>query len=201
MSADLPPLYKAPPVQLYSWSGCYFGGQLGQMWARQDWTDRMGPPAFGRSSGNLDATGFVGGVQGGCNYQTGPIVFGVQGDYLWANARGVGYAWDRFLGYVKGGGARQRTEYEFFIPATSGTLSGARETHAGWPLGIGAEYAFLPNVTAFIEYDYYDFGTRSTQFVTVVSVLDRMADIRERTSVVKGGVNFKFDLGAAAFNF
>jgi hypothetical protein len=33
-----------------------------------------------------------------------------------------------------------------------------------------------------------------------------MADIRERTSVVKGGVNFKFDLfkfdlGAAAFNF
>jgi hypothetical protein len=88
MSADLPPLYKAPPVQLYSWSGCYFGGQLGQMWARQDWTDRMGPPAFGRSSGNLDATGFVGGVQGGCNYQTGPIVFGVQGDYLWANARG-----------------------------------------------------------------------------------------------------------------
>jgi outer membrane immunogenic protein len=153
-------------------------------------------------------------------------VFGVQGDYLWANARGsndnpitpalsdrsrvkslgsvtgrVGYAWDRFLGYVKGGSAWQRTEYEFFIPATSGTLSGARETHAGWTLGIGAEYTFLPNVTGFIEYDYYDFGTRSTQFVTVVSVLDRMADIRERSSVVKGGVNFKFDLGAAAFNF
>jgi outer membrane immunogenic protein len=153
-------------------------------------------------------------------------VFGVQGDYLWANARGsndnpitpalsdrsrvkslgsvtgrVGYAWDRFLGYVKGGSAWQRTEYEFFIPATSGTLSGARETHDGWTLGIGAEYTFLPNVTGFIEYDYYDFGTRSTQFVTVVSVLDRMADIRERSSVVKGGVNFKFDLGAAAFNF
>jgi hypothetical protein len=66
MSADLPPLYKAPPVQLYSWSGCYFGGQLGQMWARQDWTDRMGPPPFGRSYGNLDATGFISGVQGGC---------------------------------------------------------------------------------------------------------------------------------------
>jgi outer membrane immunogenic protein len=227
VAADLPVYKSPPPVGPYNWSGCYFGGQLGQMWAREDWTNRTpGSASFGSSYGSHDAQGFAGGVQGGCNSQAGALVFGVQGDFAWANARGdnanlltpalsdrsrvkslasvtgrVGYAWDRLLGYVKGGGAWQRTEYEFFVPLNSATFSGARETHGGWTVGIGAEYAFLPNVTAFVEYDYYDFGTRSTQFVTVVSVLDRTADIRERTSVVKGGVNFKFDLGPGALNF
>jgi outer membrane immunogenic protein len=226
-AADLPPRYKALPIQLYNWTGCYFGAQLGEAWARQDWTDRTsGSPAFGRPYGDLVAQGFVGGVQGGCDYQTGPFVFGVRGDFLWANARGsndnlvtatlldrsrvkslasvtgrVGYAWDRLLTYVKGGGAWQRIEYDFFIPATSATLSAARETHGGWTVGIGAEYAFLPNVSVFVEYDYFDFGTRSNQFVTVLSVLDRNADIRERTSVVKGGVNFRFDLASTAIRY
>ena len=79
-------------------------------------------------------------LQAGCNYQfAGGFVVGIQGDYDWANAgfsrdtRGfffnnpstidfrvksvasvtgrIGYAWDRFLGYVKGGGAWERDEH------------------------------------------------------------------------------------------
>ena len=81
---------------------------------------------------------------------------GIQGDYDWADATGsgthstlatltdqshiggiasvtgrVGYAWDRFLGYVKGGGAWDRDSYLQFFPATGATFASASETRAG----------------------------------------------------------------------
>jgi outer membrane immunogenic protein len=219
-AADLrPPVYKAGPVPQFSWTGCFFGGHAGGLSASKDWTDRTpGSANLGRSYGSHDANGFLGGLQGGCNYQVGQVVLGVQGDYGWTDANGnnnnlvvpaladrsrvkslasvtgrVGYAWDRFLGYVKGGGAWERDEYAFYFPATGATFSTGAEKRRGWTVGIGGEYAFTPNLTVFVEYDYYDFGTRSNPFVTVFSVLDRTVDIQERKSVVKGGVNFKFD--------
>src|SRR5882757_5650346 len=131
MSADLSvkaPVYKAaPPVYAYNWTGCYVGGNVGGLWARKDWT----VTGTGQAIGSHDADSWLGGVQGGCNYQfAGGWVVGIQGDYDWTDAKGssadliangfseqskirslasvtgrVGYAWDRFLGYVKGGGA------------------------------------------------------------------------------------------------
>ena len=71
----------------------------------------------------------------------------------------VGYAWDRFLGYVKGGGAWERDEYHVTIsPAT--TVATAGETRSGWTVGVGGEYAFTDYLSGFVEYNYYDFGTR-----------------------------------------
>ena len=77
------------------------------------------------------------GVQAGCNYQVGAFVFGsarrlrldrCEGLAYVATVRGsqqhsrirslasvtgrIGYAWDRFLGYVKGGGAWERDGYD-----------------------------------------------------------------------------------------
>jgi outer membrane immunogenic protein len=92
---------------------------------------------FGQSLGGHEAHGWLGGGQGGCDYQfAGSFVIGLQGDYAWADAEGshdsareigvayhskvkslatatgrIGYAWDRFLGYVKGGGAWERDDY------------------------------------------------------------------------------------------
>jgi outer membrane immunogenic protein len=220
-SADLKaPVYKATAPIAFSWSGCYFGTHIGGVWASKDWTDRTpGSTTFGQSYGSHDANGWLGGLQTGCNYQIGQIVFGIQADYAWVDADGsnanliqvnqadhshvkslvsvtgrVGYAWDRFLGYVKGGGAWERDNYDFYVPATGATVSTASEQRrGGWTVGVGGEFAFTSNVTAFIEYDYYDFGTQSSTFVTVTSVVDRTADIQERKSVVKGGLNFKFD--------
>src|SRR6266545_4845248 len=60
-----------PPAPIYfSWSGCYVGGHVGGIWTRKDWFVR--DPAFasfGQSDGSHDADGFIGGVQGGCEYQ------------------------------------------------------------------------------------------------------------------------------------
>ena len=197
MAADLSvrrPVYRAapppPPPLLFTWTGCFVGGHGGGLWATKDWFDRTpGSPSFGFSDGGHDAEGFLAGVQGGCNYQFGGIVVGIQGDYAWSNADGssasvlfpgftnhsrveslgsvtgrVGYAWDRFLGYVKGGGAWERDNYDFTL---GGVLVGsASETRGGWTVGIGGEYAFTPFLSAFVEYNYYDFGSRDLAFVT-----------------------------------
>jgi outer membrane immunogenic protein len=78
------PVYAPPPVvALYTWTGCYVGGNGGGLWARRDWSD----PVFGRGDfGNVTASGGLGGVQAGCNYQLGQWVLGVQGDWDWAKA-------------------------------------------------------------------------------------------------------------------
>ena len=98
MAADLarpappPPVpYKAPPpVYLYSWTGCYIGGHLGGLWARKEWIDndpRNLFGTFGLSDGTHNPSGFLGGLQGGCDYQfAGGFVIGIAGDYAWTNA-------------------------------------------------------------------------------------------------------------------
>jgi opacity protein-like surface antigen len=135
------PVYKAPPpvVPAWSWTGCFLGGHAGGLWATQkDWIVRTPGGAFyGQSLGEHDEHSFVGGAQVGCDYQfAGGFVIGVQGDDAWTNAEGshdsareigvayhskvrslasvtgrVGYAWDRFLGYVRSGGAWERDDY------------------------------------------------------------------------------------------
>ena len=76
----------------------------------------------------------------------------------------IGYAWGRFLPYVKGGGAWERDEFTFnFFP--SGVIATVNTTRSGWTIGIGGEYAFTNWITGFIEYDHYDFDRGSDSFV------------------------------------
>jgi len=223
MAADLAvrgPVYKAPPpVPVYfSWTGCYVGGHVGGLWARKEWTNNDATIApIGAAYGSHDADSWLGGVQAGCDYQfAGGFVIGIQGDYAWTDANGsnvntffpaftdhsqirslstvtgrVGYAWDRFLGYVKGGGAWERDNYEFRLAGV--TFSSASETRGGWTVGVGGEYAFTNYLSGFVEYNYYDFGTRDLDFFFAGGgVLDSRASIKETKSVVRGGLNFRF---------
>src|SRR5438876_616920 len=71
-AADLPYGSRAPytvnqPLNAFSWAGPYLGGNLGYNWGSVD--NNPTKPA-----------GLLGGVQGGYNWQTGPWVFGVEGD-------------------------------------------------------------------------------------------------------------------------
>jgi outer membrane immunogenic protein len=223
MAADLArpgPAYKAPPpVYLYSWTGCYVGGFGGGMWVQKDFTltSVVGIPVPLTDFGSHDASSGIAGIQAGCNYQfAGGWVVGIQGDYGWTSAQSshvdpftgvttltssvrslgsvtgrVGYAWDRFLGYVKGGGAWERDNYTWDV----GFLLTGSETRSGWTVGIGGEYALLDWLTGFIEYDYYDFGTRNIAFT--FAPVSANFDVRERKSVVKVGLNFKFGGGPA----
>jgi len=175
-------------------------------------------PAIG--FGGHDANSGLGGVQVGCNYQVPGTgwVWGIQGDYDWTDAKGshldpfggattlasrtkslasvtgrVGYAWDRFLGYVKGGGAWERDDYSWYLTGVPAFAFTGSETRGGWTVGIGGEYAFTNWLTGFVEYDYYDFGTRTVSFAFNPVFVN--FDVRERKSVVKAGLNILFGAG------
>ena len=74
-----------PPPVYFNWTGCYIGGHVGGLWVSREFTTLGGP--FGHV--DHDASGWLGGVQGGCDYQfAGGWVIGIQGDFAWTDAEG-----------------------------------------------------------------------------------------------------------------
>ena len=226
------PVHAPPPVivPLFTWTGCYVGGNAGGIWARNDWNDTV----FG-DFGNNTASGGLGGLQGGCNYQVGAWVFGIQGDYDWTSINNtsanpaltalanaaflpggfaftdqtqlkslgsvtgrVGYSWDRFLAYVKAGGAWLQTSYT--LQNAGVAIATASSTQSGWTVGVGGEYAFLNWLTGFVEYDYYGFNNSNSGALVCGAVACGVAltgtGIKENVNVVKAGLNFKFGPGS-----
>jgi outer membrane immunogenic protein len=88
-AADMPTKGSATPI--YSWSGCYVGINVGAGGAGSDFTTTIGNgthllPAdaalvSNSGTGSANATGFLGGGQTGCNWQSGLIVYGLEGDF------------------------------------------------------------------------------------------------------------------------
>jgi outer membrane immunogenic protein len=204
IAADLP-VKAAPPPAPYNWTGCYGGGYFGSLFEQSDWG------ALGSHGG----TGLLVGGQLGCNYQISTWVLGIQGDAASADLSGThadqvnarltdqtkidllssvtarfGYAWDRLLTYGKAGGAWTHENYGILFADTS-PFATASDTRSGWTVGGGFEYAITNNFTMFFEYNYYDFGTQTISFASVAGS-SLLSDIRERDSVVKAGVNWKF---------
>lgn len=115
---------------------------------------------------------------------------------------------ERGLIYVKGGAAWLNSTHSASLP-NGGTvipglvgqeLSSREHTNFGWLLGMGVEYAFTPNWTAFIEYNYMEFDRKNHAFLLNPAVTDGdvftvNADIRNKLSIAKVGVNYKFDWG------
>jgi outer membrane immunogenic protein len=91
VAADLPqPMYtKAPPAIAaatpYRWAGLYIGGHLGYLWGRTSVEDDGVTTKH-----NARTDGIVGGAMLGYNWQIDRVVFGLEGDFGWTNAHGVG---------------------------------------------------------------------------------------------------------------
>src|SRR5207248_3313507 len=102
----------------------------------------------------------------------------------------VGYAWDRALFYVKGGAAWAHDKFADVTAVTGFTVDNADRTRWGWTVGAGAEYAFAPNWTAKLEYNFMDFGKQRETFVGPLVAFP--TDIDQYVHVVKVGVNYKF---------
>jgi len=221
-AADLPrkaPAYVPPPLPpAFTWTGCYIGGHLGGGWG--DKTVSV-PSLLPGVSVTSDVDGFLGGGQVGCNLQfAGNWVIGIEGEGSAADIKGdvtqtiigitgtasaktnwiasatgrLGWAWDRWLIYGKGGAAWAHDEYSLSIPVFLEQAT-ASETRTGWTVGGGVEWAFWNNWSMKAEFDYYDFGTSS---VTLVGTFGGApiqvpgVEIRQRISVGKFGINYRF---------
>lgn len=104
------------------------------------------------------------------------------GEIFTATGR-LGYAFDRWLGYVKGGYASAKVSsasltgvdvsgcFGGCAPIGSGSGSTSSEArHHGWVVGGGFEYMINPNVTFGIEYNYIDLGGETHNGVTTITV-------------------------------
>lgn len=225
-AADLAarPYTKAPmaaPAPIYTWTGFYVGVQGGGGWGRSDETFFGAPNAPGfAGTQNYDTTGgFVGGVVG-YNWQSGPAVFGIEGDYHWADINGrsavitpafgdtyftrirsfgdikgrLGYSTGPALLFVSGGAAVGDIQHRY--DAALNPLSASfvqNNTRWGWTVGAGAEYMFAPNWSAKVEYNYIDFGKSTIQYTPVVANRSEWTDT---VHTVKAGVNYHFNWGA-----
>jgi len=92
MAADMP-LRAVAPVGVYDWSGMYIGGVLGGAWATNDISD-PGLGVLGTLVGvpviqTTNSSGFIGGIEGGSNYQFGNLVVGWEGDITWGGVNGT----------------------------------------------------------------------------------------------------------------
>jgi outer membrane immunogenic protein len=139
--------------------------------------------------------------------QVVPITGIAHGKTEWlSSATGrLGWSWDRWLVYAKGGAAWAKDKYSADIPIFSEHLEDT-ETRTGWTVGAGVEWAFWNNWSAKLEYDFYDFGTRTvtlTGFFPGVGpstappgpIAAPGIEVQERISVVKLGINYRFGLG------
>src|SRR5690349_9155324 len=170
------------PLNAYSWVGPYLGGNLGYAWGSVD-------------NNATNPSGFAGGVQAGYNWQSGPLVFGVEGDLQASDAndtfapwkfsnpwfgtvRGrVGYAMNNILFYGTGGLAYGNIK---------GEVAGLSEnrTALGWTAGLGMEVGLTQNWSAKVEYLYMDLTDRH---FTVTGTDNGLT-----SNLLRFGVNYRF---------
>jgi outer membrane immunogenic protein len=95
LAADIP--MKAPvavPVMApsFNWTGFYIGAHAGYNWGRTSVVDRDGYNTVPLDNWTYNNNGFVGGGQIGYNWQASNIVFGLEADLGYLNAKGSGTA-------------------------------------------------------------------------------------------------------------
>lgn len=109
----------------------------------------------------------------------------------------LGYAWDRYLLYAKGGPAWARDDYSvnnFACFIFTACFSNANSTRSGWTAGGGFEWAFAPAWSVAVEYGHYGFGTESLLFVDPTKPFTATFGIKQDVDVVTIGINYRFGM-------
>jgi outer membrane immunogenic protein len=220
-AADMPvkaPIVRAPVVQPFTWEGFYWGVHCGAAWGKSHIVvdnDRVETKPTGGFCGgqvgyNWHRQNWLVGLEGDLGYfllkdsntlvgdPNEPLTNEVQigtVKYRWyATFTGrLGITQDRWLVYVKGGGAVANikntwTEFEG-DPLTLNQSFQVTKTKFGWTVGGGVEYATSRLWSWKIEYLYMDFGTKHTFF------FDDTVEYKNRVHTVKLGVNRRWGVG------
>lgn len=184
--ADFPRYPSPPPYAanfgVYNWSGAYLGLNLGYQWS---------------NATNLGAnpSGFMGGVQGGYNWQNGQFVFGLEADLQGSTADDT-FAPYKFsnpwFGTVRGRGGVAINNVLLYL--TAGVAYGGTKltfgpfdeshVHLGWTAGAGIEVGLTPNWSAKAEALYVDLSGQNYGLTGFSHGLE--------SGVVRLGVNYRF---------
>jgi outer membrane immunogenic protein len=181
-------------------SGAVFGGQAGCDYQfAGGWVIGIAGDAFA-----ADING-VGLAPEEANELFGPPrdTLGVKTDFLASITGRLGYSfWNTVLAYVKGGGAWAHDRYDFHNASELADLTFQdtvpKESRTGWTVGGGFEWAFAPNWSARVEFDYYDFGSKSHGFTFTdfngLGPETFIATIKQQIETLTIGVNYHFNL-------
>jgi outer membrane immunogenic protein len=74
---------------------------------------------------------------------------------------------------------------------SDGTQIGSSNTNGGWLLGAGIEYAFMPQWSAKLEYDYLGLNTWNVNSTPFAPNVDQFS-LNRNIQAVTVGLNFKF---------
>jgi outer membrane immunogenic protein len=217
---------KGPPAPYpqptSSWTGFYLGINGGAGWGTSSSSADIALLATTIPIASQGTAGWLGGVTAGYNFQAGVVVFGIEGDFDWADIEGntsclvvfncnVKQDWvgdiagrlgvaplSNLLMYVKGGVAWADTKYTFgnTFGGVVSITGNASDTRTGGMLGMGVEYAFMAHWSAKIEYDFIDYGTDTVSMslatVPPVALPAISTQIKETESLMKAGINYRF---------
>lgn len=169
-------------------TGYMLGGQIGcdYQFARSFVVGIEGSASGGSISGNVNVpqTGAIAGDSANAATKV---------DLLTAVTARVGYAFDRWLVYGKGGVGMASGSYNFngIFGGNPFSVTGL-ENRFGWTAGAGVEWAFWDDWSVKLEYDYYGFGTRSVSFIDPNNIpVGAPIDVDFNVHVVKLGVNLR----------
>ena len=170
------------------WGGIYIGGSVGGAWSDIDVTNAAGFHFYtpGKVYGFSD-DGWIAGGHVGVQHQfshwvigaeaslssldvndtirsTGPFAtntYSTEIETLATATARLGYAWDKWLGYVRGGYAAAAIKTSATERPSFAHDGSSREWHNGWTVGAGLEYAIRPDVIFGVEYNYVDLQAKT----------------------------------------
>jgi len=205
------PAFAAEPLPpAPSWTGFYVGLHGGWGWGTTKIQDEVFTPIFNPTVLKYD--GPLAGAQAGFNWQMGNVVLGAEVDGSWAFVRGnssrtavltatsrdnfgyrslatgtgrVGYTMGQWLAYAKGGVAW--ADFDVTTGNVSALPVSYQRSLTGAVGGAGFEVAFLRNVSAKVEYNYFWLPVDQLRYANPNTI----SSLEHRIHVVKFGVNVR----------
>lgn len=205
----------APPAGAFDWTGVYVGVNAGAAYAHERWNFSQ----IGTDANSNVWSGVTGGTLGWNFVQTGPWVFGVEGDYDWADLHShtpcpnptynctvnvtnlatararAGYAVrDRWLVFATAGvaGGTVQPAAPVAAPGTAAAFfTPSKQMRWGYVVGAGVEYALCERWGGAwsAKLEYLYADLGDNQFV------DNFAEIihvHTQIQTVRAGLNFRF---------
>jgi outer membrane immunogenic protein len=217
------PVYTPPPAPVYSWTGMYWGANIGYSWGHSKYDATM--LGLGTISSSEKIDGVIGGGQTGYNYQFGAWVWGLETDIQASGQKGgstlqalgglatvttdrklewfgttrarLGFlATPNVLVYGTGGVAYGQVKNSATVTTGLGSATATFEdVKAGWTAGGGIEGALGGGWSVKVEYLYFDLGKTTDTDITPGLGTVASETWRNTDNIVRVGVNYKLGGG------